>query len=142
MPVARSVLAAPLMALLVCGATWGCADRAAGETELTMEDLDKPDRPEGEPGEGSSYLYAACESVADCGGLDYCLRPQGELGFCTQGCSAGAPETCSAGADLDHLCRAVDGEQICVLDCSDAPCPLGMKCKRVEVDGDAESLCF
>src|SRR5690606_15651429 len=75
----------------------GCADRAAGEGN---EEGPRPERPEGSPDEGrGSFLYAACETVDDCGGLEYCLRPAGELGFCTQGCVAGEDGQCDLASE-------------------------------------------
>lgn len=130
------------LAAAACGLS-ACADRSFGDEDEEFAEEEIPPRPEGDGGGSESYLYAGCESVSECGGLDYCLRPRGEVGFCSIQCEPGREqEFCGPNPDLDARCEFIEGESICVLSCANGPCPMGMKCEDVKINGARERICF
>ena len=119
-----------------------CADRSFGDEDEFAEE-EKPPRPVGDGGSSEDYLFAGCETVSECGGLDYCLRPRGEVGFCSTWCEPGREEqSCGTDPGLDARCEFIEGESICVLSCANGPCPMGMKCEDVKVNDERERICF
>jgi len=126
-----------LAVVLLTGAS--CADRLSGEEDEIDAARDEGEVPDEGAG-GSGLLYASCSSVSECGALDYCLKPVGEVGFCTLDCNI--DEECSLAGDVDGRCETVQGDQICAIDCGDSKCPMGMSCERVELEGRERKLCF
>lgn len=104
-----------------------------------------------EPGEQPSTpgsMYSPCDSVAQCGELEFCVFPPGESGYCSAACaSASDPAGCDPapgeGAAVSCLDIGLpDARQVCTLDCSSGICPQGMRCEGIETGAGARQICF
>ena len=117
--------------------TDGSTDGAGsgGETETTAA---------AQPEEG---WWSPCESSDDdCLDELECLRwPDLDRGACTYECVVhGDPSTCGAapGGDAVPACAPIDGDSVCVLDCSEGrTCPAGLECLMVAGDNGPLTLC-
>ncbi len=97
------------------------------------------------PGPGT--MFSPCMRSAECLPQEFCVFPQGEMGFCTSACVAPQdPANCDAPpGDQPLACFDIgleDGRRVCALDCRDAPCPRGMRCEGVTTGDGDRSICF
>jgi hypothetical protein len=122
--------------LLLAGLVWGpgCAERVV----ISADELADTDSPAaGEP-------FSGCIDKGDCLD-DWCLRPANEAGFCTYSCAANGVAACelSPGGTATLTCLAVQGDQVCALDCAGGKsCPSNMRCEQIEANGQPRSICF
>jgi hypothetical protein len=103
-----------------------------------------------EPGEqptAPGAMFSACTLSSECAPLEFCVFPQGEAGYCASACTAPTdPSNCDPPpGDQPSTCFDIglaDGRWVCALDCTEAPCPNGMRCEQVTTGDGQRSLCF
>lgn len=133
------------MTSIVTAALW----LAAGCTERELADPSADDDGVIDPGEqpvGAGAMYSPCSVSEQCpDGL--CVFPRGEGGFCSAPCTAPRdPGSCDPPpGDQPATCFDIglpDDRWVCALDCTDAPCPAGMRCEQVSAGDGGRSICF
>jgi hypothetical protein len=129
-----------LLVFLVPVGSAGCTDRALGANDETG---DPPDNRVERPKDGQ---WSPCEEQPDCSGVEFCVFPMDEAGFCTDACGGAGPDGCppAYAGSIESSCVGIGGgNEVCALECDDgARCPVGMVCERVELPDGPHALCF
>lgn len=128
------------------------SDADSGDVDLTSEGAETSRPPANDTNGiamrpvGAGAFYSVCEAGNQCGGLDYCVSPQGEPGFCTEPCrSEGDASECPDIPHAEHLTRCLDLHTMaafCAISCEDDDCPVGMRCEVVAGTSGAARVCF
>ena len=122
-----------------------CSSRSVADDDASAADPD-----ELEPGDqptAPGSMFSPCMQSSECAPQEFCVFPQDEAGYCTSSCLAQTdPSNCDAPpGDQPSTCFDIgldDGRWVCALDCTDAPCPRGMRCEQVTTAAGDRSLCF